>query len=159
MVHVRVSDEYIHFELMYTTDHLFPVLPIKHLENQDGEPTTPHKLETGKKPSVTNLRILFFPCAVRKATAHIETKALTMRHQSQNCLWGILFGITQHQKGYLIYIPSTRKLFSSHDVIFDNFFIVSYHTRHVHIQRQLRRDQQYCKFHTLHHLISKLAIL
>ena len=31
---------------MYTTDHIFTVLPIKHLVNQDGEPTTPHKLAT-----------------------------------------------------------------------------------------------------------------
>ena len=28
MVHARVSDEYIHLALMYTTDNIFPVLPI-----------------------------------------------------------------------------------------------------------------------------------
>ena len=44
MVNARVSGKYIHFSLMYTTDYIFPVLPIKHLVNQDGEPTTPHKL-------------------------------------------------------------------------------------------------------------------
>ena len=76
MVHVRVSDKYIHFALMYTTDHLFTVLPIKHLVNQDGEPTMPHKLATGTKPSVSNLRVLFFPCVLQKATAHVYTKAL-----------------------------------------------------------------------------------
>ena len=52
MVHTRVSEEYIHFSLIYTTDNIFPVLPIKHLVNQYGEPTTPHKLETGTKTSV-----------------------------------------------------------------------------------------------------------
>ena len=31
MVHARVSDKYINRLLMYTTDHIFPVLPIKHL--------------------------------------------------------------------------------------------------------------------------------
>ena len=31
---------------MYTTDNIFPVIPIKHLVIQDGEPTTPNKLET-----------------------------------------------------------------------------------------------------------------
>ena len=52
MVHVRVLESYIHFALMYTTDHIFPVLPIKYLINEDRDPTTPHKLATGTKPSV-----------------------------------------------------------------------------------------------------------
>ena len=68
---------------MYTTDHIFPVLPIKDLVNEDGDPTTPYKLATGTKPSVSHLPVLFCPCVVRKATAHVETKTLNMRHQAQ----------------------------------------------------------------------------
>ena len=41
MVHARVLEAYIHFALMYTTDHISPVLPIKDLINKDGDPTTP----------------------------------------------------------------------------------------------------------------------
>ena len=41
MVHARVPENYTHFALMYTTDHIFPVLPIKDLINEDGDPTTP----------------------------------------------------------------------------------------------------------------------
>ena len=33
MVHARVSEAYIRFAFMYTTDHIFPVLPIKDLIN------------------------------------------------------------------------------------------------------------------------------
>ena len=47
MVHVRVLEVYIHFALMYTADHIFPVLPIKYLINKDGKPTTPFKLAAG----------------------------------------------------------------------------------------------------------------
>ena len=50
MVHARVSEAYIHFVLTYTTDHIFPVLPIKDMINEDGDPTTPHKLATDTKP-------------------------------------------------------------------------------------------------------------
>ena len=50
MVHARVSDKYIHFALIYTADHIFPVQPIKYLVNQYGEPTMPQKLETGTEP-------------------------------------------------------------------------------------------------------------
>ena len=64
----------------YTTDHIFPVLPIKHLVNQDSEPTTPHKLETGTKLSVSNLRVLFCPCGVQKSTVNFDKKTVKMGH-------------------------------------------------------------------------------
>ena len=52
MVHARVPEVYLHFALMYTTYHIFLFLPITYLINKDGNPTTPHKLTTGTKPSV-----------------------------------------------------------------------------------------------------------
>ena len=97
MVHARVSEAYDHFALMYTTDHIFQVLPIKYLINKDGDPTMPQKLATGTKPSVSHLRVLFCPCVVRKATAHVETKALNMRNQAQKGFCGIFVGIPEHQ--------------------------------------------------------------
>ena len=118
-MHERVSDEYIHFALMYTNYHIFPVIPIKHLLNQDGEPTMPHKLATGINFSVSNLRVLLLLCFVRKVNAHVYTKALNMCHWSQKGYRGIFVGITQHQKGYLIYITSTRTIVSSNEVVFD----------------------------------------
>ena len=122
MVHARVPEICVYFALMYTTDHIFTVLPIKDLINEDGDPTTPYKLATGTKPSVSHLPVLFFPCVVRKATAHVETKTLNMRHQAQKGFRGIFVGIPQHQKGYLVYVPSTRKVISSYDVMFDESF-------------------------------------
>ena len=65
---------------MYTTDHIFMVLKIKHLIDQDGEPTLTQKLTTSSKLSVSKLHVLFFPCVVQKATAHVDTKALNMHH-------------------------------------------------------------------------------
>ena len=66
MVHARVPEVYAHFALMYTIDHIFLVLPIKDLINEDGNPTTPHKLAKGMKPSVSHLRVLFFHVLYRK---------------------------------------------------------------------------------------------
>ena len=71
MVHARVTDVYVHFASMYTTYHIFPVLPIKDFINNDGDPTTPHKLETGTKHSVSHLLVLICPCVLRKATTHV----------------------------------------------------------------------------------------
>ena len=56
--------EYIYFALMYMTDLISPVIPIKYLIDQDGEPTTPQKLGTGMTPSVSNLSVLFCTCVV-----------------------------------------------------------------------------------------------
>ena len=109
MVHARVPEVYVHFSLMYSTDHIFPVLPIKDLINKDGGPTKPHKLATGTKPSVSHLCVLFYPCVVRKYTTHVETKTLKMRHQAQKWFRGIFIGIPEHQKGYLVYVPSTKR--------------------------------------------------
>ena len=124
MVHARFSEAYVHFSLMYTTYHIFSVLPIKDLINEDGDPTTPQKLATGTKPSVSHIRVLFCPCVVRKATAHFQKKALNISHQAQKGFCGIFVGIPQYQKGYLMYVPSTRKIIFLYDVVFDDFFLL-----------------------------------
>ena len=116
---------------MYTTDHILPVLSIKDLINEDGNTTTTFKLATGMKPSVSHLRLLFCPCVVRKATARIDKKALNMRHQAQNSFCSIFVGITQHQKGYILYVPGTRKIIYSYDVVFHESFssTLAYHSQ------------------------------
>ena len=68
---------------MYMADHIFPVLPIKDMVNKYDEPTTPFKLVTCTKPSVSHLCVLFCPCVLRKATAHVDRKSLNMHHQAQ----------------------------------------------------------------------------
>ena len=83
MVHEGVWESYIHFSFMYTTYHIFLVLPIKYLIKEYGKPTAPFKLYTGTKPSVSHLRVLFCPCVVRKATAPVDKKVLNIRHQVQ----------------------------------------------------------------------------
>ena len=122
MVHARVSEVYIYFALMYTKYHIFPVIPIKYLIKKEGNPTRPFKIETGTKPSVSHLRLLFCSFVVRKATAHVDKKALNMRHQAKKGFCGIFVGIIQHQKGDIVYILKTRKIISSCDVVFDEIF-------------------------------------
>ena len=103
MVHAQVLGAYINFALMYTADHILPVLSIKYLINEDSNQTTPFKLATVTKPLLFYLCILFCPCVVQKATAYVGTKALNMSHQAQKVFWGILVGTPQHQKGYILH--------------------------------------------------------
>ena len=111
MVHAQFLEAYTHFTLMYMAYHIFPVLPIKDLINEDGGLTMPFKLATDMKPSISKK----IPCVVHKATAHVGEKASNMCHQSQNRFWGIFFGIPQHQKGYLFYEPHKHNIVSLYD--------------------------------------------
>ena len=83
MVHARVLELYIHFALMYMTDHILPVLAIKDLMNEESETNMPLKIGKGTNPEVSHLWVLFFPCVLCKATAYIVTKKLNMNHQAQ----------------------------------------------------------------------------
>ena len=78
-------------------DNISPVLLIKYLINKYGNPTTSFKLATGMKPSILHFRVFFCPCVVRKATAHVVTKALNMLHKAQKGFHGIFIGIPQHK--------------------------------------------------------------
>ena len=42
-----------------------------------------------------------------------------MRHQAQTGFRSIFVGIPRHQKGYLVYVSSTRKMIYLYDVVFD----------------------------------------
>ena len=57
MVHARVPEVYVHFALMYTTDHIFPVLPIQDLINEDSNP----QFHTNWQ-QVRNLQCLIYSC-------------------------------------------------------------------------------------------------
>ena len=83
MVHAQLLEGYINFTLSYMADNILPVIPIKDLINEYRNSTTPFKLVTGTRPSMSHLRVLFFTCVVQEATTNVGTKALNMSHQVQ----------------------------------------------------------------------------
>ena len=107
---------------MYTRDNIFPVLPIKDLITEYGKATMPFRLATGTEHSFSHLCVLLLLYDVRKAAAHVEKKVLNMPHQAKKGFCGIFVGIPQHQKGYLLYVPSKKETASFYDVIFDESF-------------------------------------
>ena len=48
-----------------------------------------------------------------------------MRHQVKKGFHSIFVGISEHQKVYLVYVPSTRKVIYSYDVVFDEGFSIT----------------------------------
>ena len=55
-----------------------------------------------------------------------------MHNQGEKGFCGIFVGTPQHQKLYLVYIPSTSKMISSYDVVFDESFysVLAYKSQH-----------------------------
>ena len=84
--------------------------------------------------------MLFFPCVVQKFTAHVGTKALNMRHQAQKEFRSIFVGIPHHQKVYLVYVPSKRRIISLYDVVFDeSLSSASSYTRRPYLEAMAMR--------------------
>ena len=73
-----------------------------------------------------------------------------MRHQAQKGFCGICIGIPEHQKGYLVYAPSTRKLISSYDVVFDESFsgALSYTSQPYSEAMEMRLEVMYTPYAT-----------
>ena len=68
-----------------------------------------------------------------------------MRHQVQKGFRNIFVGIPQHQKGYVVYVPSTRKIISSYDVVFDenNYSTLSYSSQTYSEDMYMRPSMSY----------------
>jgi hypothetical protein len=77
---------------------------------------------TGNKARVGHIRTLFCPVIVKKLTAQYKGKKLNMHHQPQKGFRGILVGIPENQAGYEVYVPATRSIVTSSDVVFDETF-------------------------------------
>ena len=61
---------------------------------------------------------------MRKPTAHIDQKALNMRHQPQKRFHGTFVGIPKHQKGYLVYVKKYEEEIYSYDIVLNESFLV-----------------------------------
>ena len=75
-----------------------------------------------------------------------------MRHQSKS-FCGIFVEIPQYQKGYLIYVPITRKIVSSHEFIFDRTFynVLAYMSRPYSEALDMQPEILYIPYGTSYH--------
>ena len=76
-----------------------------------------------------------------------------MRNLSQKGFRGIFVGIPQHQKGCLTYVPSTQKIVSLHDVVFDknNSSALAYTSRSYLEALAMRPAVLYIHYSTSYH--------
>ena len=116
----RVGENFLYHALKYAVQ-IHRVLPIKNLY-KNGRQSTPYELHYNKRPKVGKFRILFCPAIVRKHTSINNVKTPSIRATGQKGFRGIFIGFPENMAGYELYIPSTRQIISSSDVVFDERF-------------------------------------
>ena len=110
MLHARVDWPFLHFALMHAC-RVFTVLPVRDLHSA-GRPTTPHEPWFGNKPDLSKFRVLFCPAVYK----------IYQNNTFQRGARCIHIGFADHQAGYKLYVPSTRQIITSLDVVFDESF-------------------------------------
>ena len=141
LVHARVDDSCTHFALKYAC-RIFSAIPIRNLRHQ-GLLTTSDELFYGKKPNINNYRVLFCPCVVKKYTYYKKNEkgALILsdvKPLSQRGFRGMFVGFNESDSGYQVYIPNTRQIVSSRDVIFDEDFVSTLAHKHQSYKEALK---------------------
>ena len=121
MVHARVLEACIHFALIYTVNHIFLILPIKDPINKDDKPTTPFKLVTGKKPSITFTRVILSICCTK---SYCTCWDKGIKYTSSRVKWfpRYLRWNSTTSKRYLVYVPHRWNIISPYNVVFDEIF-------------------------------------
>lgn len=82
---------------------------VLHSANKDGR--TPYEIMFGEKPDLSNIRV--FGCPVFFKNTNPDMKKLDPRG-----IKGIFAGYSERSKGYIIWVPSTKKFKLSHSVKF-----------------------------------------
>jgi hypothetical protein len=119
LVHARLPDKY-HFHAIRYAATIFNVLPVKNLFNVDGDICSPFELFTGTKPLVSHLRVFGCPAVAKRSVISVE--GLSTQLCTEKGIRGIFIGLPSNQKGYLIFLPSSRMIACSGDVSFDETF-------------------------------------
>lgn len=87
--------------------HILNRCPISSVQDM-----TPEEAWMGRKPTVDHLRI--FGCIAYAHIADVKRKKLDNKSEK-----GVFLGVSRKSKAYKIFNPVTKKIITSHDVIFD----------------------------------------
>jgi hypothetical protein len=116
LVHARLPGMYLYHALLHACN-VFNILPLKDLLTLDGTVSTPFELFVGSKPMVSHFRVFGCPCIAKKWTISVDGKPEDNSKGTQHGIRGIHLGFSFTQKGLLLYIPSTRQIIISGDVV------------------------------------------
>lgn len=95
--------------------HIFNVLTVRGLLNEEATPSTPYHFFFGKRPLISQFRVFGCLSIAHHWVLHNQTNG----KQTERGTWGIFVGYHMNQKGYMIFSPISHQIVISDDVIFD----------------------------------------
>ncbi len=122
--HVWLPDTFMYHALVYET-HIFNILPVRGLLDEQKVPSTPYQLFFGKKLSISNFVVFGCPTIVH----HWVATGKTNGKQTERGMHGIYFGFVTNQKDSMVFTTALQKVLISDNVIFDESFSTAIATK------------------------------
>jgi hypothetical protein len=109
-------------------------LPHTALTMESGDTQSPHLVYFGKPARVADFKVLFCPVIMNyddmlvrnpnsyETNKHPKLERLNRKNNSQNGLRGMHVGVSRHSRTYMIWSPTTGKIYHTRDCIFDQKF-------------------------------------
>ena len=97
------------------------MIPIRDLYDDNGSPTTPYFLATGRKPAAKHFRVFGCPAVFKRYEVSDDGKRIRNKY-TQRGMRGIFVGIPDDAAGWLFYVPTAKRTYISMDAVFDEAF-------------------------------------
>jgi hypothetical protein len=128
--HARLGSQFFDCALKYAWQ-IKSVLPHRNLSLvlSDGTdiPTTSYRKYFGQNPKIGRFKVFGCPCVMKvyvreNQDSAMSSNTLTSKNIIQRGVRGVFVGFPINQAGYEIWVPSSRRFFTSEDVAFDENF-------------------------------------
>ena len=114
-------ESFFYYAVKYA-QYIHDVIPVRNLLDENGLPTTPYYLATGRKPAVKHFRVFGCPAVFKRYEVSSDGKRIHNNYNQQG-MRGIFVGIPDDASGWLFYVPIAKRSYISLDATFDESFI------------------------------------
>ena len=120
LLHARLNRKFFYYAVKYA-QYIHDVIPVRDLLDENGLPTTPYYLATGRKPAVKHFRVFGCPAVFKRYEVSSDGKRIHNKYNQQG-MRGIFVGIPDDASGWLFYVPTAKRSYISLDATFDESF-------------------------------------
>jgi transposase InsO family protein len=134
MNQAQVDMTFFHYALQHAYK-VHSVLPHRALTKEDGTVQCPAGVYFGSSVSISDFRVLFCPVVMTYDSVFVSNQGndesnrrqpklqqMNRKNNPQRGMRGIHVGVPTNTKGYLVYVPTMGKVYTSTDVYFDEDF-------------------------------------
>ena len=110
-MHARFNRKFFYY-VAKCAQYFHDVISVRDLLDENGLPTAPYYLATGRKHAVKHFRVFGCPAIFKRYEVSSDGKCIHNKYNQQG-MRGIFVGIPDDASGWLFYVPSEKKLYLS----------------------------------------------